>query len=370
MQPPHCLLNANAIREKSIPSTYPGALIQWSAPSGDSLTAHTRDLQYYVLLSDRGKEGKYKVIFKGKSLSCRIRDLRPGLEYYVCLQVYLEGLNGSPSEAAVFTCPSCEPDQPLPPKLIQHTKNSLQLRWNAPIDNGAHIQQYILECDDGKGSGFVEVCKARGKQYTMQKLQPSSWYTFRLAAINERGQSQFSDTVTYSTSGNPPPQPAAPVLKHRTASTIYLTWQRRSDDEEFVLQINDKESGHGFLPTYTGRDEFYECQNLRRATSFQFRLKAENDAGASPFSDEVTFATMPERPVRPQKPQVKGRIHANQFKVKWDPPTDRGGADIDLYFVEISSGPCFDRIYTGPDTETICDRLNPGTAYQVKVSRR
>lgn len=66
---------------------FSGALIQWSVPTSENVVLHTRDLQYHVLLSDRGKEGKYKVIFKGNSLSCRIRDLRPGQEYYVCLQV-------------------------------------------------------------------------------------------------------------------------------------------------------------------------------------------------------------------------------------------------------------------------------------------
>lgn len=67
-----------------------GALIQWTAPqSTENAVFNTRDLQYHVLLSDRGKEGKYKVIFKGKSLSCRIRDLRPGQEYNVRLQVNL-----------------------------------------------------------------------------------------------------------------------------------------------------------------------------------------------------------------------------------------------------------------------------------------
>lgn len=346
-----------------------GALIQWTAPlPSENVVINTRDLQYNVLLSDRGKEGKYKVIFRGKSMSCRIRDLRPGQEYYVCLQVYLEGLSGSASEAAVFETPSCEPDQPLPPKLISRLKNSLQLRWNAPTDNGAPIQQYVLECDDGKGKDFVEICKTRGKQYSLQKLQPSTAYTFRLAAINERGRSLYSDTVTYSTSGNPPPQPAPPILKHATSSSLHLTWTRRSQDEDYILQLNDNESGHGFLPAYTGRDVSYECQNLRRATSFQFRLKAENDAGQSPFSDEVAFRTLPERPGRPQKPLVKGKIHANHFKVKWDPPVDRGGAEINVYFVEISSGACFERIYTGPDTEAICDRLNPGTTYQVKVA--
>lgn len=268
----------------------------------------------------------------------------------------------------MFTTPPCEPDPPLPPKLLARSKNSLQLRWNAPNDNGAHIQQYVLEYDDGKGKDFIEVSKTKGKQYSLQKLQPSTWYIFRLAAINECGKSIYSDTVNYSTSGNPPPQPAPPILQNATSSSLLLAWARRTQDEEYVLQINDRETGHGFLPTYTGRDIFYECQNLRRATSFQFRLRAENEAGQSPFSDEITFKTLPERPGRPQKPQVKGKIHANHFKVKWEPPTDRGGAEIRLYFVEISSGACFERVYTGSEPEAVCDRLHPGTTYQLRVS--
>lgn len=147
-----------------------------------------------------------------------------------------------------------------------------------------------------------------------------------------------------------------------------MAWTKRTQDEEYILQVNDKETSHGFLPAFTGRDTIYECQNLRRATSYQFRLRVENESGQSPWSPEVSFRTLAERPGRPLKPQVKGKIHANHFKAKWEPPTDRGGAEIRLYFLEISSGACFDRIYTGSDTETVCDRLQPGTAYQVRVS--
>lgn len=68
------------------------ALLQWSAlplpaTTAENIVINSSDLRYEVLLSDRGKEGKYKIIFKGQSLSCRIRDLRPGQEYSVCLQV-------------------------------------------------------------------------------------------------------------------------------------------------------------------------------------------------------------------------------------------------------------------------------------------
>lgn len=106
---------------------------------------------------------------------------------------------------------------------------------------------------------------------------------------------------------------------------------------------------------------------LRRATVFCFRLKANNTNGSSPWSEEVSFKTLPEHPSRPSKPQVKGKIHAHTFKAKWDPPTDRGGAEIQLYHLEISSGAGFERIYSGPIAEALCDRLNPGTTYQVRV---
>ena len=64
------------------------ALVEWAVPvPPENLILNAGGLRYHVLLSDRGKEGKYKVIFKGFSLSCRVRDLRPGQEYSICLQV-------------------------------------------------------------------------------------------------------------------------------------------------------------------------------------------------------------------------------------------------------------------------------------------
>lgn len=79
------------------------------------------------------------------------------------------------------------------------------------------------------------------------------------------------------------------------------------------------------------------------------------------------FQTLPECPGRPIKPQVKGKIHATSFRVRWEPPTDRGGAEIKSYFLEISSGAGFEPVYCGADTEAVCDSLCPGTTYQVRV---
>lgn len=113
--------------------------------------------------------------------------MRPGSEYSVCLKVHLDDLQGSVSEPKVFTTPACAPDQPLPPKCVSRTRNSMQLRWTAPPDNGSHITHYVLESDEGKGGGFVDIYKCKSKQHNVVRLQPATCYRFRLSATNECG---------------------------------------------------------------------------------------------------------------------------------------------------------------------------------------
>lgn len=346
------------------------ALITWEAPPAPADNAlnnlNTNDIRYEILLGDRGKDGKYKSIFRGTNLSCRIQDLRAGQEYHVCLAAHLDTVHGETSDPVLFKTPAREPDTPPTPKVLAKSKNSLQLRWNAPVDNGSHIIHYILEMSCEAEQEFTELCKIKGKQFTVSKLTPATVYTFRLAAVNDCGRSEYSEQVSYITDGYPPPQPLPPKLHNVTTSSITLLWHRRREDGEFILQMTNQ-GAQGYMNAYYGPEIIYECTRLQRATAYQFRLGSKTDAGQSPWSDEITISTLPEQPGRPSKPQVKGKIHAYNFKVKWDPPHDRGGADIKLYHLEISSGAIFERIYSGLQPEALCDQLNPGTTYQVRV---
>uniref|UniRef100_A0A1A9WLZ3 Fibronectin type-III domain-containing protein n=1 Tax=Glossina brevipalpis TaxID=37001 RepID=A0A1A9WLZ3_9MUSC len=362
------------------------AKIIWEAPPCLNETTHQlinmRELRYNVLLSDRAKECKYKSLYKGSSYDCIVQDLQPGQEYVVRLQVHYEHLQGNASEPTEFTTPACEPDQPTPPRLVMRTKNSLHLRWTNPASNGSSIQHYLLEYDEGKSGGpvaavqsainFVEAVKTKSKQYIMTKLQPSTVYNFRLAAVNEMGPSLYSHICSYSTADNPPSAPKPPTLQAVSSSSLRVVWERRQSDGAacvYVLQMQNRESGHGYLNMYNGPDCSYECCQLKRATVYYFRLRAENEAGASPWSNEVTYKTAAERPGRPGKPQAKGKIHGTHFRVRWEPPSDNGGMDVQRYFLEINAGGLkFERIYSGVEPETICDRLQPGTTYQLRAA--
>ncbi|XP_017954249.1 fibronectin type-III domain-containing protein 3A isoform X2 [Drosophila navojoa] len=346
------------------------AKIIWVPPTiTDALLVNVQDLRYQVLLSDTGKQCKYKSLYRGEAYECIVQDLQPGQEYLVRLQVHYQQLQGSVSEPTEFKTPACEPDQPLPPKLVSRTRSSINLRWTAPAANGAPIQYYLLDYDEGRGNAlqFTELAKTKAKHYTLNKLQSTTVYSFRLAAVNEIGQSAYSQVSSYSTAGNPPTAPMPPQLQACTASSLQLVWERRSQDGDFLLQLQDAESGHGYLNSYKGGETRYECLQLRRATNYQFRLRTENDAGVSPWSAEVTYCTAAERPGRPGKPHAKGKIHGTHFKARWEPPSDTGGSDILRYHLELSAGPSFERIYTGSETEAMCERLQPGTTYQLRV---
>lgn len=337
------------------------ALVQWNSPLPEGVTLPNVELTYDLLLGDRGR---YKAIYSGPSLSCRVRDLRPGCEYSVCLQIRAGELTGAASEAATFRAPAAPPERACPPRITQPNRTSLQLRWPATHDNGARLLHYILEMDEGEG--FTEIARPRNRQHNANNLRPQTCYRFRIAAVNECGRGEWSEETVAWTTGLPPSAPAPPTLLSGTNDTLVLGWERRAD-EEFTLQMDDPARGHGFLPVYSGADCTYRCAGLRRATDYRFRLRCETSYGQGPWSTEVIYRTVSERPGPPGRPTARGRIHSRALRLRWDPPVDDGGATIECYTLELDAGEGYKAAYRGPEREAHCDRLQPGTPYRARV---
>lgn len=283
----------------------------------------------------------------------------------MCLQIRAGVLTGAASEAATFRAPPAPPDKPAQPRAAQRTRNTVVLRWLATMDNGARILHYVVEMDSGEG--YVEIAKARNKQHTINALRPQTCYRVRLAAVNDCGRGEWSDELSVWTAGAPPAAPAVPDLVTAATDSLTLAWQRRAPEEEFTLQMDDRTRGHGFLAAYSGHDQTYVCDGLRRATEYRFRLRCETVDGQGPWSPEVSYSTLPERPGPPGRPAVRGKVHSRAFRLKWDAPADDGGAQIDSYLLEVDEGEGYREAYSGVEREAHCDRLQPGTAYRARI---
>ncbi|KAM4590487.1 fibronectin type-III domain-containing protein 3A [Fundulus diaphanus] len=361
-----------------------GAVVSWSAPTRPESENNTVEddtslpeaLSYEVGFSINGKDGKYQNISSVHELSATLENLRPATDYHVRVQAACNCLLGSPSEAVSFTTLSCEPDPPSPPKKASGTKNTLVLTWKAPCDNGSKIKNYILQWDEGKGTGTFEQCYyGPQKQYRVTKLAPASRYSFRLAAKNDMGVSEFSEVVDLFTSCSVPLPPFPPELEMAGVTFLSMKWQRpgsspKEDDIYYVLEMEEEGSGYGFQPSYDGDELSHTVRNLRRSTKYKFRVAAYNSEGKSNPSQVVEFITKPDRPSCPCRPVIRGRVQPDSFKIAWEPPKDNGGAEVTKYVVELSeglSGLLWGLVYSGPALEHVCDGLKPGCSYQARL---
>uniref|UniRef100_A0A8C3JYZ3 Fibronectin type-III domain-containing protein n=1 Tax=Calidris pygmaea TaxID=425635 RepID=A0A8C3JYZ3_9CHAR len=311
------------------------AVLSWNLPvssqNGESHSHSPAAFTFEVAISNSGKNGKFKSVYVVSATSSSIKE--------------------SISELVSFTTESCEPDCPAAPKLINRTKNSLSLQWK------------------GKNGPFKECYYGHLKQYKLTKLSPSTKYSLRLAAKNDIGMSGFSETVTYYTAGIVPPAPSPPVLIEAGVTWLSVKWSPpngvSSDDSlTYSLDMEEEGSGYGFQPQYNGDELSCTLRNLRRSTSYKFRLFAYNSEGKSSPSEVVEHSTNPDKPGAPSKPVVKGKIHSHSVKVAW------GGLPfLNAVFERCCCpyGSKWDTIYSGSQREHVCDHLKPGTSYRMRV---
>ncbi|KAL1383363.1 hypothetical protein pipiens_013162 [Culex pipiens pipiens] len=181
-----------------------------------------------------------------------------------------------------------------PLKVSDVTAEGCKLAWLPPEDDGGEpIQAYVVERMDVDSGRWIQVCESRFPEADVSGLQEGKDYMFRVKAVNSEGESEPLETDTSIRAKNPYDPPSAPGKPKATdwsRKHVFLEWKEPESDggapiTKYIIEKKDVNSTKWQKAMETDEPVTKaKVPDLFEGTTYQFRVKAVNKGGHSPYS--------------------------------------------------------------------------------------
>ncbi|XP_065089533.1 twitchin isoform X14 [Ochlerotatus camptorhynchus] len=181
-----------------------------------------------------------------------------------------------------------------PLKVSDVTAEGCKLAWLPPEDDGGEpIQAYVVERMDVDSGRWIQVCESRFPEADVSGLQEGKDYMFRVKAVNSEGESEPLETDTSTRAKNPydaPDAPGKPKAIDWSRKFVMLEWTEPESDggapiTKYIIEKKDVNSTKWQKAMETdGPVNKAKVPDLFEGTTYQFRVKAVNKGGPSPYS--------------------------------------------------------------------------------------
>lgn len=318
-----------------------GCKLKWDKPEDDGGEPITN---YQVEKLDT-ETGRWVPVCTTREPEAEITGLIPGHEYKFRVKAVNAEGDSEPLETETTTVaknPFNEPEKPSKPKVVDWDRHHVDLKWEAPSDDGgAPITGYIIEKKEKNSKNWSKAVVVDGPitEARVPDLLEGVDYQFRIKAVNKAGPGKPSDASEIVTTK---PRNLMPKIENIRDITVHAgqpikfdvkvigepppktTWYHNDNDKPLT---NDD---HVKIENEPYRTKLLVA-NSKRADTGMYKLVASNPSG----SDEVEVkVTVLDKPTNPEGPLEVSDVHAEGCKLKWKPPKDDGGVPIEAYVVE------------------------------------
>lgn len=199
---------------------------------------------------------------------------------------------------------------------------SVKLNWS---DNSGNERNFTIErSTDGSNFVYVDSVGRNVTTFSNKGLKDQTTYYFRIRALNAIGYSGYSNVAVVTTPRAP--LPARPENLKVTAidfDLVRLTWDAVSPNTRTVIVERSESPDKNFAEIgrvpYPGR--VFDDREIIDVTDHYYRIKAINDAGASPYSDIVKLsANAIITGVEPAEDGDQAYVHGKILYVRLDRP--------------------------------------------------
>ncbi len=341
--------------------------LRWGFPDYDG-GAQVQEFQVDMTAPDN----RTRSVYKGRETECVVASLLPGRPYLFQVRAYNRAGAGPWSESLEVVSGAGCPGQPKEPRLdfvVRETKGQQQkqvavLTWEAPINNGAVITEYQLQC----AVIARTVCQRIGKGDLVDDDEENE-EDDNLEVVNDEDSDAELDDEDDDESDSDDEDDSEDGQSQREELDDQDEEEdddaKRSESPDALELVEVPAASVEWSQLYRGERVRAECDTLEAAARYKFRLRALNSAGASEWSEEAEASTPPAAPdaVAPQ-PQLTAAT-SSSLTLSWSRPQCNGRL-ITHYEVECAENKTVTPT-SGPETFLTLDDLRPDTAYNLKV---
>ncbi|VVC89475.1 unnamed protein product [Leptidea sinapis] len=352
--------------------------LEWSAPKDDGGAPITG---YIVQKREKGGRTWQDCLKTSGERPCgRVTDVEAGHEYQFRVLAVNKAGPGEPSDPSksVIAKPRF-----LAPKIDRKNLQKRKIKVGQTLKFEADVQgepePTITWALNDKTLKSDERLKIENQDYhttfTLLKVTRADGGKYVVTAKNDSGVDSVEIEVSVVSK---PAKPKGPLkVSDVKADGCKLKWEAPEDDggepiESYVVERMDTETGR-WVPVCTTKTPEADVTGLNEGKDYMFRVKAVNPEGESEplVTETATTAKNPYgEPDAPGKPEFKD-WSANHVDLKWEKPTNDGGAPITAYIVEKKdrdTGKWVKAVEVpGNKTEARVPDLIEGKTYQYRV---
>ncbi len=132
----------------------------------------------------------------------------------------------------------------------------------------------------------------------LRQIQPDTIYYYRVRAMNNAGNSDYSNIVRATTLPRPPSAPYYLTLRAGSQTQMDLQWRNIENETGFEVERGTAEDGpFSKIGDNEANDITYSDTGLTPATTYYYRVSAVNRGGKSGYCRVESAATPPSAPV-------------------------------------------------------------------------